>query len=100
MEFVKGVPNLKVLAEDFEFDITTVQEFDEREDVIYLKCAEYVKDFKRGYVCDIAATYPLADRKGNVEDEFTDTNYNLVLVHVNKCTEVTTLPEFEYIFYK
>lgn len=98
MKIIKDVSN--VLVNGF-FEIKTVQYFDEDEDRIILRIAEYVPQFVRGYVCDMTFCFSLIDR----DTYETDSAYcsharDLVLVHIRKTADMDSFPQFEYIFYK
>lgn len=98
MKYIKSVPD--ILVSD-TFEIKTVTSFDEDENRIILNIAEYVPQFVRGYICNMAFSFSLADNEdsGTVDSICSHIN-DLVLVYVNKSIEVTSFPEFEYIFYK
>lgn len=83
------------------FAIRSMQYFDEQDDRVIIKCAEYVDVFKRGFVCDLKLTYDVIDYPDyeNVE-EVNELVRDLVLVYVNKYMTIESVPEFEYIFYK
>ena len=98
MKYIKGVPD--VLVSD-TFEIKTVKSFDEDESRIVLNIAEYVPQFVRGYVCNMVFSFPLADDEDNGAVDRVCSHINdLVLVYINKSVEVTSFPEFEYVFYK
>lgn len=98
MKFIKNVPN--ILVND-TFKIKTVQYFDEDESSITLRCAEYVPQFVRGYVCDMAFSFSLIDRDTYEEDSTYYSHANdLVLVHIRKTADMESFPQFEYVFYK
>lgn len=98
MKFIKGVPS--ILVND-AFKIETVQYFDEDEDRIILRVAEYVPQFARGYVCDMVFSFSLIDRDTYEEDSTYYSHANdLVLVHIRKTADMESFPQFEYVFYK
>lgn len=98
MKFIKEIPN--ILVND-TFKIETVQYFDEDEDRIILRIAEYVPNFKRGYVCDMEFSFPLIDSDTHeVDGNYYSHANDLVLVHIRKTASIDSFPQFEYIFYK
>lgn len=98
MKFIKGVPD--ILVND-TFEIKTVQYFDEDEDKLILRIAEYVPQFIRGYVCDIVFSFPLIDGVTYTTDSTYCSYINdLVLVHIRKNADMDSTPQFEYVFYK
>ena len=98
MKFIKDVPNILV---NNDFEITTVQYFDEDEDTITLKIAEHIPQFVRGYVCDMVFNFQILDGK-TCDDagRYCSHIKDAVLVHVRKRVEIDSLPQFEYVFYK
>ena len=98
MKFIKGVPD--ILVNDI-FEIKTVQYFDEDEDRVILRIAEYVPQFIRGYVCDMVLSFPLIDSDTyEVNDMHCSHVNDLVLVHIRKTADMDSSPQFEYVFYK
>ena len=98
MKFTKEVPSVLV---NNTFKIETVHYFDEDEDRIILRVAEYVPQFTRGYVCDMVFSFPLIDRDAYEEDSAYYSHANdLVLVHIRKTAEMGSFPQIEYVFYK
>jgi len=83
------------------FKITTVQYFNEVEDKVIIRCAEYVPQFEKGYVCDMVLKFQLVNEKGIKTDlPYYSHSNDLVLVHIRKRVGVGEIPEFEYVFYK
>ena len=98
MKFIRNVPS--ILVND-AFEIKTVQYFDEDEDRIILRCAEYVPQFARGYVCNMVFSFPLIDRDTyEINSEYYSHANDLVLVHIRKNVDIDCLSQFEYVFYK
>ena len=98
MKFIKGVPNILV---NNTFEITTVQYFDEDEDRVILRIAEYVPQFIKGYVCDMVFSFSLADKATcDINGQYCSHANDLVLVTIRKSVSIDELPQFEYIFYK
>lgn len=98
MKFIKEIPS--ILVNDI-FKIETVQYFEEDEDRIILRVAEYIPQFTRGYVCDMVFIFPLIDGDTYEEDSAYYSHANdLVLVYIRKTVESGSLPQFEYVFYK
>ena len=98
MKFIKGVPNILV---NNAFEIKTVQYFDEDEDRVILRIAEYVPQFIKGYVCDMVFSFPLVDKTTyEVDEQYCSNANDLVLVTIRKSASIDDLPQFEYIFYK
>lgn len=98
MKFIKGVPD--ILVND-AFEIKTVQYFDEDEDRIILRVAEYVPQFDRGYVCDMVFSFPLVERETcEVDSTYYSHANDLVLVTIRKTADIDSFPQFEYVFYK
>ena len=98
MKFIKDVPNILV---NNDFEITTVQYFDEDEDRIILRFSEYAPQFLRGYVCDMTFSFSLIDGDTMKTDErYCSHAKDLVLVHIRKTADIDGLPQFEYVFYK
>lgn len=98
MKFISGVPDILV---NNAFKIESVQYFDEDDDMVVLKIAEYVPQFVRGYVCDMTFTFQLI---GDCAEP-TDASYcshanDLVLVYIRKTVDIDSIPSFEYVFYK
>jgi hypothetical protein len=102
MKFIKdSVPDITVLNEDgFVLEIKTMRYFDETEDRVTLKCAEFVKPFKRGFTCDLVTNYSIVDQSRENPETQTDCIKDLVLVHINKCFDMESIPQHEYIFFK
>lgn len=103
MEFLKGVPNI-ILIKDNEYirNINTVIRFDEDEDRVILQCAENIKEFQRGLVCDLECAFFICNSTGTIkaDDVRNELIKDLVLVYINKSTDMDRLPQFEYVFYK
>ena len=98
MKFIKGVPD--ILVND-TYEIKTVQYFDEDEDRVILRIAEYVPQFARGYVCDMVFSFQLIDKDTyEVENAYCSHVNDLVLVTIRKTAEIMSPPQFEYVFYK
>lgn len=102
MKFVRdSVPDVSVVSEKKPmFAIQSMRHLDESEDKVILKCAEYVEQFKRGFVCDLITYYNAVDKNRDNKEEHSDTIKDLVLVHVNKYWNIEEIPEFEYVFFK
>lgn len=98
MKFIRSVPD--ILVND-AFKVKTVQYFDEDEDRLVLRVAEYIPQFTRGYVCDMTFNFPLID-KDTYEDGSTYHSHtnDLVLVHIRKTVDIDSFPQIEYVFYK
>lgn len=98
MKFIKEISS--ILVND-AFKIETVQYFDEDEDRIILRIAEYVPQFERGYVCDMVFSFPLMNSDGNAVESVHYSHANdLVLVTIRKSADIDSFPQFEYVFYK
>lgn len=98
MKFIKELTS--ILVND-EFEIKTVQYFDEDEDRVILRIAEYVPEFQRGYVCDMQFAFSLIDKEAlSINDEHLSRANDLVLVHIRKTSDMDSFPQFEYVFYK
>ena len=98
MKFIKGVPD--ILVND-TYEIKTVQYFDEDEDRVILRIAEYVPQFARGYVCDMVFSFSLVDRDTyEVDSAYCSHVNDLVLVIIRKTADMDDFPQFEYVFYK
>lgn len=50
MKFIDIPVRLLFQSNQKQFEITSLQRFDETEDRIIITCAEYVPEFKRGFV--------------------------------------------------
>ena len=102
MKFIKDfVPLVKVVkGDEVLFTIESMQELDEQDDRVYVKCAEYVDILKRGLTCDLDCSYQICDKYRNVVEENNDVIRDLVLVYVNKYMTIDGYPEFEYVFFK
>jgi hypothetical protein len=101
MNFIKGMPNIKILKDNkYMFDITTVQKFDEKEDKIILQCAEDIPEFMRGFVCDMDCRFQIVNENCENKYERNSINKDLVLVYINKDLQYNYMPSFEYIFFK
>lgn len=77
--------------------IDTIQSFYEDSSTVALKCAEYISEFVRGFVCDILVVMSAVDAN-QIRTE-TETIRDLVLVYIEKEYD-GSIPEFTYIFYK
>lgn len=98
MQFISEVPNILV---NNCFEITTVQYFCENESTITIRFAEHIPQFSRGYVCDMDFSFLLKDETGKeTNDRYVSHAKDLVLVYVNKDVDTSSVPSFEYIFYK
>lgn len=102
MKFIKSsVPDVKVESANSDtFEIKSMQYLDESDDRVYLKCAEYVEQFKRGFVCDLVCEYETVNANQEDSETQTDNIRDLVLVYVNKTYDNEYVPVFEYIFFK
>jgi len=102
MNIIRYTPSINITIDNQLIkSINTIQEFYEYEDRIILKCAEDVPEFKRGLICDLDCEFELYDtnscektgtRKESVK--------NLVLVYINKSSDMESATQFEYTFYK
>lgn len=98
MRLLYNVPDIKI---NNDFTIKSVQEFDEDDDKLYLKVAEYVPQFQRGFVCDMECNFMVVENGDTTPiDTYITTIKDLVLVHINKRVDCESIPEFEYVFYK
>jgi hypothetical protein len=97
-----GVPDIMIRTNKNAIRIiNTVQDFKETEDKVILKCAEYVPEFIRGFVCDMNCEFLLKDELGNTTDDKANFNIvDLVLVYINKVCNMECIPSFEYVFFK
>lgn len=96
-----SVPQLTLTDKDgFVQEIKSVRYFDETEDRVVLRCAEFVKSFVRGYTCNLVCNYSVGDLHGKETENQTDLIADLLLVYANKSWSIDGYPEFEYIFYK
>lgn len=103
MKFIKtSVPDIRVIPNHDKpaFNIDSMQYLDETDDRVYLKCAEYVGEFKRGFVCDLITYYDTVNSDREDKESHSDTIRDLVLVYVNKTYDIEFRPVFEYIFFK
>lgn len=102
MKFIKDfVPNITVVNDDgYVMDIKSMRYFDETEDRVVLKCAEFVKPFKRGFTCNLVQNFSIVDSNRENEEPQTDCIKDLVLVYINKYYGIDNFPEYEYIFFK
>lgn len=84
-----------------QFEITSLQSFDETEDKIVITCVEYVPQFKRGLVCDLAIEFKICESEGFATVDYSEYYFSdLVLVYIPKKAEMGSFTQFEYIFYK
>lgn len=98
MKFIKNVPD--ILVNDI-YEIKTVQYFVEDEDRVILRIAEYIPQFTRGYVCDMAFSFSLVDSDTcEVDSAYYSHANDLVLVTIRKTADMDSFPQFEYVFYK
>lgn len=99
---MKIIRDISSIIVNDDIYINTCQYFNEDENTIVLRVAEYVPQFIRGFVCDMKFTFSLCDRFGNkIDDDHLNTETkDLVLVHIRKTVNITDIPEFEYVFYK
>jgi hypothetical protein len=102
LKFIKNpVPDITAVNENgYLLDVKSVRYFDETEDRVTLKCAEYVKPFVRGFTCDLIANYSIVDQNRENQEDIADCIQDLVLVYVNKYWLIDGFPEFEYVFFK
>lgn len=103
MKIIKGLPNITVKSSpSHNFEINTLQYLEEQDDRVYLRCAEYIPLFKRGFTCDLVLEYCVQDTDSTNGEK--DKNYDyiqdLVLVYVNKEFDLESLTRYEYVFYK
>ena len=101
MQFLRNVPIIKIMNNTQDFTITSLQKFDEDEDRIIIRCAEYVSNFVRGFVCDMACNFIIVEENG-IDKGVKQTILipDLVLVHIRKEVICGDVPQFEYVFYK
>lgn len=97
MNIVRYVPDLEI---NEEFDIKTVQKFIEDDHTVIVRCAEYIPQFIRGFVCDMKCEYCLVDEKGRDQEPFIEYLSDLVLVYIHKSCDMGSIPAFDYVFYK
>jgi len=102
MDVLKGVPNIRVINSKYDCQIDYVQSFDEDEDRLILRCAEYMQCFERGFICDMDCRFDIYDTElGKITGESKYVVKDLLLVHIRKRTDVDSyIPQFEYVFYK
>lgn len=103
MKFYKdSVPYVSVIDHEagFVMDIKSVQEVDEYEDTVRIKCGEFVEPFKKGYVCNLVFHYEVEEVNGDEIEKKSDVVKDLVLVYINKRWDINGYPQIEYIFYK
>ena len=81
-------------------EIITLQEFYETDDRVYLKCAEYVPHFVKGFTCDFDVFYSLRSENSKDLGEVCESFEDLVLVYVNKEWRLGNYAQFEYVFFK
>lgn len=101
MRIPYSLPNIGVIKDDKAIcEIQSVQQYDEDDTRVYLRCAEYVDEFKRGFTCDFELEYLVQDINVQNEEKQFDNVKDLVLVHVNKRFDIDGYLQFEYVFYK
>ena len=101
MKFRTDVPDIKFMKDGkLQFEVKSVQEFEELEDRVIIRFAEHVDFLKRGYVCDIECEYLIVDQNESRIDTYKETVKDLVLVYINQKYEVASIGYVEYTFYK
>lgn len=103
MKIIKDrVPDVTVIPRDKLnfFTIESMQVFNEMEDRVILRCAEYVEEFKRGLVCDLVINFEVYDQEATNKKIENDVVSGVVLVYVNKCFEIDGNPQYDYVFFK
>ena len=101
MKFIDVPVKVLFKSDQEQFEITSLQSFDETEDKIVITCVEYVPQFKRGFVCDLAIEFKICESEGFTIVDYKEYHYSdLVLVYTPKKYEMGSYTQFEYIFYK
>jgi len=101
MNFVHGVPDIKIKKNETIVKITTVEYFKETEKQIILKFSEYVPELKKGSTYDMELILYIVNEYEEYQANayaYVDIN-DIYLVYINrehKGLEVT----WEYIFHK
>jgi len=100
MEFLKGVPSIKIMNSKHDCSIESMQSFDEDETRLILKCAENMQYFERGFVCDMECRLNIVDNQGRTTGIRVDIVKGLVLLYIHKSMDMDSVPTFTYVFYK
>lgn len=101
MKFIDVPVKVLVKSNQEQFEITSLQSFDETEDKVTIMCVEYVPQFKRGFVCDLAIEFKICESEDFKTVDHSQYYFSdLVLVYIPKKAETGSFTQFEYIFYK
>lgn len=101
MRFIDVPIRTVIKSNQEQFEITALQSFDETENKVVITCAEYVPQFKRGFVCDLNVDFKICESENFTTIDYREYHYSdLVLVYILKKVEMNSVPQFEYIFYK
>lgn len=103
MKILYGMEKIDVIQDnDVLLTIKSGQYYDEDETRVVLRCAEYVPEFQRGFMCGFRITSYIRDSyNGERENKrYVDEVQNLLLVYINKGFDIDSLPSFTYVFYK
>ncbi len=97
MELIKSVPDIVV---NNDFRVSTLSSFEEDEFKVILSTVEVVPQFVRGFVCDMDLHFLSFDSEKDIEDTYFSRINDLVLVYIRRTSEMASLTQFEYVFYK
>ena len=101
MKFIDIPVKVLVKSNQKQFEITTLQEFEETKNNVIIICAEYVPQFNRGFVCDLDIEFKICEAENCTTVDYREYHYSdLVLVYIPKKAEMESITQFEYIFYK
>ena len=84
-------------------EIKTYRKLLEDNNKVIFRCAEFVHEFKRGFVCDISWSYTGRTVETGADKDIPNSQvviHDAVLVYINRSFSCEEQPDFEYVFYK
>jgi len=101
MKIIDTPTKVVVESSQGQFEIGTLQSFDETEDRVIIACAEYIPQFNRGFVCDLDIEFKIYESADSTVTDYKKYHYSdLVLVYIPKKADMESVTQLKYIFYK